>query len=122
MSCGVCADVAHIWHWHRLTAAALIGPLAWELPYSIGEAPKNKQNKTKQKDLQNALWIMQSFNLCDSSIAVNKLAQKLVNLFNLVLKLICFYLKVRLFLGAPTVAWWTKNPTAAAWVAAEAWV
>ena len=53
MSCG--AGCRHsldpvwlwLWLWHRVAAAALIQPPAWELPYT-GHMAK-KQNKTKQK-------------------------------------------------------------------------
>ena len=37
-----------VWLWHGLAAAALIGPLAWELPYAVGTALKRQKNKTKQ--------------------------------------------------------------------------
>ena len=48
MSCAVghrCgSDPALLWLWCRLAAAALIGPLAWELPYATGAAlKKNKK-------------------------------------------------------------------------------
>ena len=33
-------DPELLWLWHRLAAAALIGPLAWELPYTTGSAFK----------------------------------------------------------------------------------
>ena len=33
-------DLTLLWLWCRLAAAALIWPLAWELPYTIGVAPK----------------------------------------------------------------------------------
>ena len=52
MSCGVghrdSSDLVLLWLWCRLSAVALIGPLAWESPYTTGVALK-KQNKTKQK-------------------------------------------------------------------------
>ena len=35
-------DPALLWLWCRLAAAALIGPLAWELPYAEGAALKIK--------------------------------------------------------------------------------
>ena len=42
VSCGVgrsrSSDPALLWLWHRLMAAAAIGPLAWELPYAEGAA------------------------------------------------------------------------------------
>ena len=56
MSCGVgCrrgSDLAllWLWLWLWLAAVSLIGPLAWEPPYTAGAAlTKTKQNKTKQK-------------------------------------------------------------------------
>ena len=33
-----------LWLWLRLGAAALRGPLAWELPYATGAVPKRKEN------------------------------------------------------------------------------
>ena len=40
MSCGVghrCgSDLVLLWLWHRQVATALIGSLAWELPYAAG--------------------------------------------------------------------------------------
>ena len=33
-----------LWLWRRLTATALIQPLAWEPPYASGAAPKNRQS------------------------------------------------------------------------------
>ena len=38
--CGL--DLAWLWLWCRLAAAALIRPLAWELPYATGVALKKK--------------------------------------------------------------------------------
>ena len=39
-----------LWLWRRRAAAALIGPLAWELPYAAGAALKQKaKNKQKTK-------------------------------------------------------------------------
>ena len=55
MSCGVAcrysSDPALLWLWLRLAAVALILPLAWELPYTMGVAQKQKtkQNKMKKK-------------------------------------------------------------------------
>ena len=34
-----------LWLWHRLAAAALIRPLAQELPYAVGVALKRKKKK-----------------------------------------------------------------------------
>ena len=58
MSCGVGhrqgLDPEWLWLWHRPTAAAPIRPLAWELPYASGAAPRRKKRKltsfTKQYD------------------------------------------------------------------------
>ena len=38
-------DPVLLWLWHRLAAAALIRPLAWELPYATGVALKKKKEK-----------------------------------------------------------------------------
>ena len=44
--CG--SDPMLLWPWHRPAAVALLRPLAWELPYAIGEALKSKKiNKVK---------------------------------------------------------------------------
>ena len=37
-----------LWLWCRLAAAALIRPLAWELPYALGAALERKTNKQKR--------------------------------------------------------------------------
>ena len=37
--------------WCRPAAAALIHPLAWELPYASGAALKSKKEKKKEKKL-----------------------------------------------------------------------
>jgi len=54
MSCGVghrCVlDLALLWLWHRPAATAMIGSLAWELPYATGMALKlKKDHPPKQK-------------------------------------------------------------------------
>ena len=52
MSCGVghrhSLDPALLWLWPRLPAAALIRPLAWELPYATGLALKRPKKKKKE--------------------------------------------------------------------------
>ena len=51
MSCGVvhrCSSDPMLL-WHRPTAVAPIGLLAWELPYAVGEALKRKEKKKKKK-------------------------------------------------------------------------
>ena len=39
------SDSTLLWLWHRPVAAAPIHPLAWELPYAAGVAPKKRQKK-----------------------------------------------------------------------------
>ena len=39
------SDPALLWLWGRPTAAALIRPLAWELPYARGAVLKRQKNK-----------------------------------------------------------------------------
>ena len=65
VSCGVgCRHGSHLvllwlWLWRRPAHAALIQPLAWELPYVMGEAlrrPKKKKKKTKFLQCAH-LWI-----------------------------------------------------------------
>ena len=52
MSCDVghrCgADLALLWLWCRLAAAARIQPLAWELPYATGVALKRQKEKKEE--------------------------------------------------------------------------
>ena len=56
MSCGVYHRhgldpmLLRLWLWCKQAAAALIPPLAWEFPYTVGVALKiEEQNKEKQK-------------------------------------------------------------------------
>ena len=53
MGCGVgcrhSSDPTLLWLWHRLAAAVLIGPLAWELPYAAGVTLEKKKRKRKKK-------------------------------------------------------------------------
>ena len=54
MSCGVShrqvSDLALLWLWCRLAAAAPIGLLAWKPPYATGVAQKKDQKKKKRKE------------------------------------------------------------------------
>ena len=49
MSCGVghrsSLDLVLLWLWRRLVGEALIGPLAWELPYAVGVALKSARGE-----------------------------------------------------------------------------
>jgi len=42
-------DPELLWLWHRLVATALIRPLAWEPPYAMSMALKDKRPKKKKK-------------------------------------------------------------------------
>ena len=44
-------DPAWVWLWGRLAAVALIRPLAWEIPHTIGAALKRKKKKKKKRTL-----------------------------------------------------------------------
>ena len=64
MSCGVgrrcSSDPMLLWLWHRPSATALIRPLAWELPYTVGVAlEKTKRPKKKKKTKYQAIcqWL-----------------------------------------------------------------
>ena len=50
IGCRCSLDLLLLWLWHRLEAAALIGPLAWELPYIVGAALKRKKKKKNVND------------------------------------------------------------------------
>ena len=41
------SDLVWLWLWRRLAVAALIQPLAWELPYDTGVALKRKKKKKR---------------------------------------------------------------------------
>ena len=50
-------DLALLWLWCRLAAAAPIPPLAWEPPYAKGEALKRqKEKKRKEKKRKEREW------------------------------------------------------------------
>ena len=40
------SDPALLWLWYTPAATALIQPLAWELPYAIGAALKEKEKQS----------------------------------------------------------------------------
>ena len=61
LSCKCSSDLALLWLWHRLAAAALIWPQTWELPYVMGAAIKNKNKKFKKRK-----YISQVFIICKS--------------------------------------------------------
>ena len=60
MSCGVgcrrSSDPAllRLWLWHRPSATALIGPLAWEPPYAVGAALEKTKKKKEYQILSSA--------------------------------------------------------------------
>ena len=63
MSCGVGPrhglDLAWLWLWlwQRLTAAALIGPLAWELSYAAGVALRKEKKEVEVEIIRRMLLI-----------------------------------------------------------------
>ena len=63
MSCGVShrcgSDLVLPWLWCRPTAAAMIQPLAWELPYAGSAALKSKKKKEKRKEKKELLLVTQ---------------------------------------------------------------
>ena len=44
------SDGELLWLWGRLAAVALIGPLAWELPYATGAALKSIKKKKNEDE------------------------------------------------------------------------
>ena len=68
MSCGIgrrrSLDLALLWLWCRLAAAAPIRPLAWEPPYALGAAlEKTKRQKNKNKKIFKGLLRAESQDL-----------------------------------------------------------
>ena len=65
VSCGVghrhSLNPAKLWLWHRMAAAALILPLAWELPYATGGVLKGKKQKGKKLLLNSSPLLSSSF-------------------------------------------------------------
>ena len=59
MSCGVgrrCGlDAALLWPWCRPAAIAPIGPLAWEPPYAMGAALKDKKKELASVPISSAV-------------------------------------------------------------------
>ena len=43
LGCGYGLDLVLLWLWYRPAAAALIPPLAWDLPYPAGAGVKRKK-------------------------------------------------------------------------------
>ena len=52
VSCGIgrrhSSDPVLLWLWCRPVATALMGPLAWELPYALGAAQEMVKKKKKK--------------------------------------------------------------------------
>ena len=48
VGCGCSSDPTLLWLRRRPAVIALIGPLAWELPYASGAALKRQKNKNKK--------------------------------------------------------------------------
>ena len=64
MSCGVRrrhgSDLVLLWLWCRLAAVALIGPLAWETPYTARAALEKgkKTRKERKKEMSMCLMLL----------------------------------------------------------------
>ena len=91
LTCGVgprCgSDLALLWLWCGLAATAPIGPLAWKLPYAMGEALKRQKKKrtmTYQKIAKNRVPAQ----VTPSSVHLISLCR----LFRTVLGMACYYL------------------------------
>ena len=52
-SCSCSSDLELLWLWCRPVATALILPLAWEPPYTVGAALKKKKKKKKKIEKKN---------------------------------------------------------------------
>ena len=67
-SCGVArrcsSDPVWLWLWWRLTAAALIWPLVWELRYAMVVAIKKKKMVQRTKRF---IWSIKNYNLVDTN-------------------------------------------------------
>ena len=46
---GVAVALALLWLWHRPVATAQIRPLAWEPPYTMGVALKEKKERKRER-------------------------------------------------------------------------
>ena len=53
-TCGL--DPALLWLWCRMAAAALIRPLAWELPYATSAALKRQNTTTTNNNILVTLY------------------------------------------------------------------
>ena len=64
------SDLSWLWLWHRLAATPPIGPLAWELPYAVGAAlkEKKKKKKGKRKKKKKIVGKVKMHILCDPEI------------------------------------------------------
>ena len=49
------SDLALLWLWCMPMAAALVQPLAWELPYAVGVTLKRQQQQNKNKNNYSSL-------------------------------------------------------------------
>ena len=62
VGCGQGSDLTFLWLWCRLAAAALIGPLAQELPYPEGVALKRqKKEEEEERNLHHTAKHKQSY-------------------------------------------------------------
>ena len=103
------SDPALLWLWCRLTAAAPIQRLAWELPHATGSVLQSKKTKTKKYHHTVSLWFFLNFwnkmiciewYICGGKKCVEGIPFKIMNWRNktdVSLKcLLCLWIKVKL--------------------------
>ena len=72
--CG--SDLTLLWLWHRLAAAALIRPLAWEPPHAVDAAlkrQKDKKRRRKEKENINKRQPMEQETIFENDIYIQSI-------------------------------------------------
>ena len=64
-------DLAWLWWWHSLAAAAPIQPLAWKPLYATGAALKSKKKKKKKKKIKKKKQNTPYRSSCTGSVVTN---------------------------------------------------
>ena len=80
VSCRLGLDLVWLWLWRRPGAIVPIGPLAWESPYAVAVALKDKKTKKKKKirQLKDASYcysfsnMLKNGNILTSYLILNK--------------------------------------------------
>ena len=74
-------DSALLRLWWRLAAAALIGPLAWELPYAVGAALKRKKREKREESWELRKYVEIKRHVLEQPRGKNKSKGKSENIF-----------------------------------------